>query len=382
MKELTWVNDLKLRVGYGITGNNNFGNGYTTRTYKSSSEWPYNGGFVTAYGAAQNINPDLKWEEKSEWNIGLDFSFLDNRISGKFDWYHRQVDDMLFKVPAPQPPMIYDTIWDNAGSLTNTGWEFELTGQIFRQRNFGWNSTIRMSHNDSKIKNLGAEGAYLYGTALAASMGYITKLENGSRVGEFWLYKYAGLDENGKWLIYDKDNNVVPANNANKDNANKHKVGNGIPKLIMSWDNNFRYRNFDLGVTLRSWIDYDVFNERAMFHGLKSQTDQNVLKVAFTDNAAINDQRITIDYFMSDATFLSIDNITAGYTLDTSKWNKYLKRVRFYVTARNVAKFTKYKGYNPEVSINGLEPGIEHNSSVYDNYPQVTRWTFGLQLTL
>ena len=287
---------------------------------------------------------------------------------------------MLFEVAAPVPPMVYDTVMKNIGSLTNTGWEFELTGNIFQMKDFDWTSTARVSHNTTKIKNLGDSDSFLLSDAMPASMGYTGKLLNGSTLGQFWLFKHAGLDENGKWLIYDKDNNIVPAE-GNTTDVNKHFVGNGVPKVILSWDNNFSYRNFDLGISLRSWLDYDVFSQVNLYHGLKSASQENVLKIAYTDNKEINDSRITSDYFLSDGSFLKIDAITAGYTLNTSKWNKYLTRARFYVTARDVAMWTKYKGYNPEVNVNGLFPGVEYVRSSSNMYPQTIRWTFGMQLT-
>lgn len=384
MESVDWLNDLKLRVGYGVTGNNDFGSGYTVRTYKSNDMYPTNGIWQPGYGSTKNINPDLKWEEKKEFNVGLDYSVLNNRIFGKFDWYHRQVDDMLFEVAAPVPPMVYTTVMKNIGSLTNTGWEFEITGLPISNRDFSWTSTARISHNTSKIKNLGDSDSFMLPDAMPASMGYEQKLVNGAKIGQFWLFKYAGLDENGKWLIYDKNNNVVPAKDGSINNLtddNKHWVGNAIPKVILAWENNLRYRNFDLGINLRSWIDYDVFSEIILYHGLQTNSQENVLKIAYTDNAAINDSRITSDYFLSDASFIKIDAVSLGYTLNTAKWNKYLTRARFYVTARDLYTWTKYKGYNPEVSINGLYPGVEYVRNATNMYPQTTRWTFGVQLS-
>ena len=384
MKDITWINDLKLRAGYGVTGNNDFGSGYTVRTYKSNDMWPTYGIWQPGYGSTRNINPDLKWEEKKEFDVGIDFSILHNRISGKFDYYVRKVDDMLFEVPAPQPPMVFSTIMKNAGTLTNRGWEFEITGQIIKSRNLNYSSTLRLSHNTSKIDNLGDTNSYLYGGAFPQSMGYATKLVNGSKVGQFWLFKYAGLDSNGKWLIYDKDNNVVPVSSGTASNltdANKHYVGNAIPKLILSMDHSLSYRNFDLGLSLRSWIGYDVFSQLNLYHGLKSSSQDNLLKIAFTDNKNINDTRILTDYFLNNATFLKIDALTLGYTLDTSKWQKYLSMARVYLTVRDLARFTKYPGYNPEVNINGLEPGFEYIRSTSSMYPQTIHWTLGVQLS-
>ena len=384
MKDITWINDLKLRAGYGVTGNNDFGSGYTVRTYKSNDMWPTYGIWQPGYGSTRNINPDLKWEEKKEFDVGIDFSILHNRISGKFDYYVRKVDDMLFEVPAPQPPMVFSTIMKNAGTLTNRGWEFEITGQIIKSRHLNYRSTLRLSHNTSKIDNLGDTNSYLYGGAFPQSMGYATKLVNGSKVGQFWLFKYAGLDSNGKWLIYDKDNNVVPVSSGTASNltdANKHYVGNAIPKLILSMDHSLSYRNFDLGLSLRSWIGYDVFSQLNLYHGLKSSSQDNLLKIAFTDNKNINDTRILTDYFLNNATFLKIDALTLGYTLDTSKWQKYLSTARVYLTVRDLARFTKYPGYNPEVNINGLEPGFEYIRSTSSMYPQTIHWTLGVQLS-
>ena len=384
MKDITWINDLKLRAGYGVTGNNDFGSGYTVRTYKSNDMWPTYGIWQPGYGSTRNINPDLKWEEKKELDLGIDFSLFHNRISGKFDYYVRKVDDMLFEVPAPQPPMVFGTIMKNAGTLTNRGWEFELTGQIIKSKDLNYSSTLRLSHNTSKIDNLGDTNSYLYGGAFPQSMGYATKLVNGSKVGQFWLFKYAGLDSNGKWLIYDKDNNVVPVSSGTASNltdANKHYVGNAIPKLILSMDHSLSYRNFDLGLSLRSWIGYDVFSQLNLYHGLKSSSQDNLLKIAFTDNKNINDTRILTDYFLNNATFLKIDALTLGYTLDTSKWQKYLSTARVYLTVRDLARFTKYPGYNPEVNINGLEPGFEYIRSTSSMYPQTIHWTLGVQLS-
>lgn len=383
MQDIEWLNDLKLRAGYGVTGNNNFDSGYTVRNYTAGNAiYPSpDGKWIPAYGTARNINKDLKWEQKKEFNIGLDFSVLNNRLSGKFDWFSRTVDDMLLSVNAPVPPMVAKTVMKNVGTLENKGWEFEITGDIFATKTFSWTSTFRMSHNSSKITNLGDETATLQPSdALPQSMGHIYKHVNGTTVGQFWLYKYAGLDADGKWLIYDKDNNVVPAE-GNTNDANRHYVGNGVPKIIMSMDHNLRYRDFDFGISLRAWCDFDVFDELALYYGLKTAPGTNLLKIAYTNNNAINDTRITTDYFLNDASFLKIDAITLGYTLNLAKWNKYISRARFYVTARDVATWTKFKGYNPEQDVNGVFPSDAAMRSTRSMYPQTTRWTFGAQLT-
>lgn len=248
LRDVRWVNDLKVRLGYGVTGNNGFGNGYTTRMYKANDMWPTNGIWQPGYGSVRNVNPDLKWEEKSELNFGLDFSLFDDRLWGKFDIYHRKVDDMLYEVNAPMPPMVHDTVMKNIGSLENKGWEFELGGDIVRSKNFRYTSSLRLSHNKSKIKRLGDDGYFLDQVTFPSpgNPGTAVRLQNDVEIGQFFVYKYAGLDEDGKWMIYDKNNEIVPAVDGTKSNLvaeNKHFVGNAIPKVILSWDHTFRYKN-------------------------------------------------------------------------------------------------------------------------------------------
>ena len=161
---------------------------------------------------------------------------------------------------------------------------------------------------------------------------------------------------------------------------NKYYVGNGVPEVVLSMDHTFRYRDFDLGINCRSYIDYDVYDTVNLYYGLQNQQGVNVLRSAYEENRHIKGNRITCDYFLSDASFFKIDAISLGYTLNLSKWQKYVKSLRVYVTARDVATFTRFKGYNPEQSVNGLFPGVQEVRNKASMYPQTIHWTFGLQL--
>lgn len=380
-----WLSDLKLRVAYGVTGNNSFDSGNTVRRYSANSYWQdSNGVWQPAYGPKNNANPDLKWEEKGEFNVGLDFSFFNNRLYGKFDWYNRKVKDMLFSVDAPQPPNVENKIMDNIGTLKNTGWELEIGGAIMEKRNFQWNSEIRFSQNKNKIENLATigAGAKLEGMSFPTpgSPGNGVQLTDGSEIGQFWVYKFAGFDEAGKFLIYDKNGEIVPAA-ANLKTENRYQVGNALPKLIIAWDHNLRYRDFDFGLQLRSWIGHDVYCQPEMYSGMRNGSGFNMIKNLFEPNQHIDDNYFITDYFIHKGTFLNIDAITAGYTLNLSKWQNYIKKARFYLTIRDVACFTKYPGLNPQVNINGLYPGFEQIDDRTTLYPQTIRWTLGVQLT-
>lgn len=386
MRDIRWIDDLKIRLGYGVTGNNGFGNGYTTRMYTANDMWPTNGIWQPGYGSVRNINPDLKWEEKSELNVGFDFALFDNRLWGKFDLYYRQVNDMLYNVNAPMPPMVHDTVMKNIGSLENRGWEFELGGDIVRSKSFRYTSSVRLSHNKTRINRLGDDGFFLDEVTFPSpgNPGTAVRLQNGLELGQFFIYKYAGLDENGKWLIYDKNNEIVPAIDGSTSNLiaeNKHFVGNAIPKVILSWDHTFKYKNWDLSVYLRSWLDYDVFSQVNMYYGLANDSQLNVLKSAYTRNRNIKDEKILCDYWLDDGSFLKIDAINLGYTLDLRKWTRYIQSAKLYLTIRDLAVFTNYNGLNPEVDINGLYPGFEYVNDTASMYPQTTRFTLGVQIT-
>ena len=386
MRDIRWIDDLKIRLGYGVTGNNGFGNGYTTRMYTANDMWPTNGIWQPGYGSVRNINPDLKWEEKSELNVGFDFALFDNRLWGKFDLYYRQVNDMLYNVNAPMPPMVHDTVMKNIGSLENRGWEFELGGDIVRSKNFRYTSSVRLSHNKTRINRLGDDGFFLDEVTFPSpgNPGTAVRLQNGLELGQFFIYKYAGLDENGKWLIYDKNNEIVPAIDGSTSNLiaeNKHFVGNAIPKVILSWDHTFKYKNWDLSVYLRSWLDYDVFSQVNMYYGLANDSQLNVLKSAYTRNRNIKDEKILCDYWLDDGSFLKIDAINLGYTLDLRKWTRYIQSAKLYLTIRDLAVFTNYNGLNPEIDINGLYPGFKYVNDTASMYPQTTRFTLGVQIT-
>lgn len=215
--------------------------------------------------------------------------------------------------------------------------------------------------------------------------GTAVRLQNDVEIGQFFVYKYAGLDEDGKWMIYDKNNEIVPAVDGTKSNLvaeNKHFVGNAIPKVILSWDHTFRYKNWDLSVFLRSWLDYDVFSQVNMYYGLANDSQLNVLKSAYTRNRNIKDEKILCDYWIDDASFLKIDAINLGYTLDLKRWTRYIQSAKIYLTIRDVAVFTDYKRHQPRGRHQRPEPRFrvceQHRRRCIRRQ---TRFTLGVQLT-
>lgn len=376
LEDADFLDDLKLRVGYGITGNNGFSAGKSTRMYAANSWWIYDGEWIVSYGSARNVNYDLHWEEKAELNIGLDYSFFGNRLFGKFDIYKRKVSGMIYDIAVPNPPAVHSKTTMNYGNLENRGWEFEIGGTPVQSEKFHWTTSLRVSRNRSKITSLWGNNTYQDRVSFPApgTPGSGGRLEEGTEIGSFYIWKYAGITDDGRWLIYDKNDNIVLADK--KTYEDKRYIGNSIPAVILSWDHTLTYRNWSLGVNLRSWIDYDVFNTIDMYYGLSTVTNQNVLRNAFIDNRHIKQEKLLCDYWLEDGTFLKIDAITLGYNLDMKKYQKYIDRINLYFTVRDVACFTNYTGLDPEVNINGLDPGYEWFTDIY---PKTRRYTFGIQ---
>jgi len=381
MKDISFVNDLKLRFAYGVTGNNGFEAEYSKVTYSADQRWPLPGGgaWLNTYGKSKTPNPDLKWEEKAEWNIGLDFSLFDNRLYGKFDTYRRKVNDLLFEVVVPSPPYPDKTMFKNIGNLENKGWEIELGADVVRSKNWNYSTNINFSHNTTKMLDLGIN-SYINsgGMPSPGNPGDALRVKENMKIGSFYLWKFAGFDDKGDFLLYNQKGDVIPA--SEKKQEDRQYIGNFNPALVVGWSHNLSYKNWDMTVNLRSWIDFDVYNTIDMYYALPNDGQKtNLLKKAYEKNSHITGEKQLCDFFLEDGTFLKIDAINVGYNLDLKRYTKNLfNRARFYLTMTNVATFTKYGGINPEVNINGIKDnGIEGLGF----YPQTRSYIFGVQLS-
>lgn len=379
MKEIDWLDDLKIRFGYGVTGNNDFSASYMANMLGSDTNWMLpDGTWAYSYGKTQNVNPNLGWEEKKEWDLGLDYSLFNGRLYGKFDYYRRKIDNLLYSVKVPQPPYTQGSQYQNIGTMESKGWEFEIGGNIIQTKDFTWSSNLNLSHTGGKILTLWGNNTYYNSNGFVApgSPGDAARMEEGSTIGSFYLWKFAGFDDDGNFLLYNKDGEVIPA--AQKTENDKQYMGNYTPSLIVGWNHTFTYKNFDLGINLRSWIDFDVYNTLNMYFGIQGQGNTNVLKAAYDKFNHIKGEKQICDYYLEDGTFLKIDAITLGYTLPMKKYTKNLiDRIRIYGTVGNVCTITGYSGMNPEVDITGWDKGTEKFWE--DFYPVVRTWTLGMQ---
>ena len=380
MKDIKWVNDLKLRFGYGVTGNNDFSSSYMANLLGSDTNWMLpNGTWAYSYGKTQNVNPNLGWEEKKEWDLGLDYSLFNHRLYGKFDYFRRKIDNLLYSVKVPQPPYTQGEQYQNIGSMESKGWEFEIGGRVIENKEFSWTSNLNMSHTSGKILTLWGNNTYYNGNGFVApgTPGDAARIEEGSTIGSFYIWKHAGFDDEGNFLLYNKNGEVIPA--AEKTENDKQYIGNYTPALILGWTNSFTYKNFDLGINMRSWINFDVYNTINMYYGIQGRGNTNVLKEAYGKFNHIKGEKQICDYYLEDGTFLKIDAITLGYSLNMKKYtNNLVDRIRVYATVGNVCTITGYSGMNPEVDVTGWDKGTE---KFWDKamYPLARTYTLGMQ---
>ncbi|QHS56049.1 SusC/RagA family TonB-linked outer membrane protein [Mucilaginibacter sp. 14171R-50] len=385
---VSWINDLKIRADYGITGNQDFGNYLSLLLYGGAGYFPFNGVQYQVYGPAQNVNPNLSWERSTNINVGVDFTMLNSRLSGSIDYYVRTNKDLLGSYQVPLPPNPQDNTFTNVGTMRNNGIEATLTGHIVRGSQFNYNASVAFSYNKNKFisfsNNLykGAPFQDVAGLPAPGSPGAIQRIQEGHSIGEFYTLRSAGVNDNGELLVYKNDGTIVVANQAS--DQDRQFVGNGLPKFVASMNNSFQYKRFDLNIFLRGAFGYKIFNTPAFYLGTpSSQPDANVLKSAYdgkskysklTNNSTTS---IASDYFLESGSFVKIDNVSMGYTQPLR--SKYLKSVRLYAAGRNIHTFTKYTGGDPDlIQINGLTPGV--NTSL-NYYPSTLQLIFGLQAT-
>lgn len=404
----TLFNDIKLRAGYGVTGSQPSDLfkgvgilGYDKNIYS-------NGKWIKALVPTQNANSDLKWEEKHETDLGIDFSMLDNRISGSIDYYHRKIKNLLWLFEVPSPPNLYNRTLANVGTMENKGVEAMINYIPVKKDNFEWSTTVSYSTNKNKLVSL-SNDIYELSTdylQVGAIFNPITTFSHllrvGGPVGDFYGYKVIDIGNDpedaanyGQWVYEGADGNPVKYIDFTHSFEDKKVIGNGLPKFYLGWINNFSYKNFELSITQRGAFGFQVANlTRIMFENPEMK-QYNVLNTAFDDVFGKTQLKSPVEfnsYYIEDGDFWKIDNITIGYNFNEPKI-KYIQSAKIYFSVLNAFIITKYKGIDPEISLRnpksnvqsgvvqvptaGLDPGMD---SPY-NYPTARTFSLGLNVT-
>ena len=382
MKGINWINDLKLRADYGVTGNQDFGSYLSLNTMTGFGYYFYNGRYFQVWGPSKNVNPDLKWEKGKNWNIGLDFSLFNNRVYGSINYFSRRQQDLLGNYKVSVPPYLFDETFVNVGTMKNTGFEFDLNFNVINTKTFGYDfnivgTTMRNEFVDfSNSEYVGQDFYDVSGTEDPYPFYNLQRIQKGESLGNFYMWEYAGHTTDGEWLVYDKEGDIIRASQAGDED--RRVVGNGMPKFTLSSSHNFRYRNFDLSLFFRGAFFYDIFNIHDFYYGTRNFTG-NRLQKAYAKNfdIASTANPVVCDYFLERGDYLKLDMVTLGYTFQPKDW-RFLDRVRVYATGKNLLTLTKFSGVDPSTyQVNGLTPGAQ-GSRTY--FPSTRQFIVGLQV--
>lgn len=372
---------LKPRVSYGVTGRSDFSAYKSLTTYSTYGNYYMDGEWVKGYAPSANANPDLGWEKLVSANIGVDVVMLGSRLRGSIDLFERQSQDLLYNYTAPQPPFVYNSILVNVGTTSNKGIELSVDGDIIAGKDWGWTSGVNWSYGTTKLTKLSnsvynASYIDLYQKSGVGTNEYYFRVMEGGKVGQFYGYKTAGVNEEGTLLIYNDQDEVIPVTQA--DAAYKRYIGNGAPKHFLSWNNTIRYKSFDLNLFFTGAFGFDIFNQRLYNMGLSGSGSDNVLKTAYTKYDYISYAGGVIsDFFLERGDYFKLQSATLGYNFRPQS-REWIDSLRVYFTAKNVFTLTGYSGNDPSiVSVNGITPSVDVASA----YPTALQLTLGVTLT-
>ncbi len=390
MEGLTWLNNLKLRAGYGVTGVI-VGDSYNSLTrYEYGSPYFYdNGVWHQGLSVKSNPNPDLKWETSKEFNIGLDWAVLDERLSGSIDVYQKKTSDMLYDFTVPTPPNLYNKTLANAGKMRNQGIEIAVNAIPVRTKDFEWKTTVTASHNANKLLSLSND---LYETSNQIDHAYLgepinlstQRMEVGRSMGQFYGMKSVGVSENGLWMVENTKTGEIEefTDNMLSNDDYRQYLGNALPKLYLGWNNSFRYKNFDLSFQMTGQFGFKILNEPRAYYENNSiayNRLKSVQKAPYGGQYTLStaQKQTFVSYYLEDGDFLKMTNITLGYNIPL-KSSKFVKNIRAYVSADNLFCITGYDGLDPEMSNGDIwSLGIDWR----DKYPSTRSFTFGLNVS-
>ncbi|OQP49042.1 hypothetical protein A4H97_29130 [Niastella yeongjuensis] len=372
--------DLKLRVGYGVTGNSNGIDVITPLPLYGPFGIELGPNATPGTGTIKNANPDLRWEKTAMVNAGLDFALLKNKISGTLEVYSKTTSDLIFNYQTGY--LAINNITANAGKMRNTGIEFSVNVAAVNTKNFSWNSSLNMSHNLNKLVSL-TNDIYRYdsistaaGTGAGQTNVWLQILKPGLPVGQFFMYKYAGKNDQNVSQFYDRDGKVVGAPQLII-SRDYYRAGTAQPKLQLGWSNAFRYKKLDLSMFFRSTLGNKIYNQtKAELFRPSTVPTYNIPVAAFNESKSDDYSNNNSDRFLESGSYVRLDNATLGYTF--LKPVKAIQSIRLYATANNLFVITKYTGIDPEVNLGGLTPGLDVSSY----YPKIRSFMFGLNVTL
>lgn len=384
LEDVDWLDQLKLRASYGISGNQEIGEYHSLVVWETSGKAinPETGEEVITFKPAWNANPKLKWEQTAETNIGVDFGLFNNRLSGSLEVYQKNTTDLLGDYDVSVPPNLARKTYDNTGELENKGIELFLQSYVVDKSNFKWKTSFNISHNKGKWISLGEysdttgirKEGYISGRGLVGDEYYVTGIIEGEEPGAFYLPVFAQMLD-GVFIYKSKSGGYTDK----LSEAQRQIVGNANPDFEIGWSNTLTFmENWTLDLSFRAMIGNDVYNATKMFFDDPGNLPSlNAMSEAIDWHNQDRSTGATIaDFYVEDASFLRLDYISLGYDIDVSSVN-WLSSFRLYVASNNLFTLTNYSGIDPETKMDGLSFGIDQ----YNVYPKTRTLTFGLNAT-
>ena len=371
---------LKLRAGYGVSGNAlGFGaySAYTLFGLNSGSSFTYNGVTYSKIEATQNGNKDLKWETTKMFNVGVDFAFLDSRLSGSIEFYSKKTSDLIWSYDVSTNIYPVGTMNANVGDITNTGIELTINAVPVKTKDFTWQTTVNLAHNKNKVDKLSNKKFSVdykdWGDPNIggiSSNGEVERIKEGESLGTFWTYEWAGYNDHGQSTYYVHDATTGERTGevtTTPEKKDKTKVGCALPKVTYGWNNTLTYKKWALTAFFQGNIGNKIMNATRAHYSNKAllSAGKNVLADALKDKYFTSDNTYYYpsDRYLENGSFFRLSTLSLAYTFDNL--DGWLKSVQVYGTAKNVFTITGYKGLDPDINLGGLEPGLDKRETFY-----------------
>ena len=379
--------NLKLRAGYGISGNAMGFDVYSSyNTYGASGTFVYDGKTYRTYGATKNANPDLKWESTGMLNIGLDFAFLKGRLNGTVEVYHKKTKDLIWSYPVSTTQYIYGWMDANVGEMTNKGIEFTLNAVPVRTKNFMWSTTLNLSHNKNTVDKMQNETFHTtnltQGDPMVAGVsadGWTQRIMEGEPIGTFYTYQYAGtVNGRSEYYVLDENGNRTGETTNNPSLKDRSITGCAQPKLNAGWNNTLTYKNWSLNAFITGVFGNDVYNSaRAHYTAAQMFSDgKNVLKEFLSNPVGDASSSLPSDRYIEKGSYVRLQTLSLSYTFRNC-FNDWIQDLTLYGTANNLFTITNYKGLDPEVNMGGIDPGIDYR---WSRYPHTRTFMVGVKI--
>jgi TonB-linked SusC/RagA family outer membrane protein len=375
----SWLDELRVRASYGVTGREAGGDYASLSTYNSKGTNYYmDGQWVPGYGISRNPNPNLGWETAVVYNYGVDFEIFGRKLTGSIEYFDRRSENLLYTYTAPQPPYVFDSIQLNLGSTQNTGVELALNYNTRFGKNWGLSVGGTYSYSTAILKSIGndvysANFVDLYGTGGLGSSDYFFRLYEGTQIGSLRGFKYAGYTEDGQ-LLHETADGGTATKTGVKD-SDKQVIGNTLPEHAFSLNITLKYKNWDLSINGRGLAGHDIWNSQLQNYGYPGVAAENLLKSAYEKYPHLTaDNNYLNSFFLEKGDWFKIEKVSVGRNFNFKENKAGFDNMYVYLAATNLLTLTKFSGVDPStVSSIGLTPGIAGSTSLY-----TTKITLGI----